>query len=263
MADWKIGPPNLIPNPSFNKDTSGWSPLGAATLSRVPGGAAALWAVNALQSQSVTPTGIQLSDPVDVVAGQEYTFSALVTVSSDATVTFSIEWFDGGSSISTTTESFAMVSDTDLRPVVSVQTAPANADSAVVSIDRGVTGSGLSLTATAIYLQSLVVLPQPNNVAPKPTGIGGSHTSAMGRETIDIVNRKWSVVWQWSYIDQADYETLRDWWDGTNGDGPYVVFDPTIGVHRIMNIVDFDPRPDHLLPSGGGKWSPQMTLREV
>lgn len=110
---------------------------------------------------------------------------------------------------------------------------------------------------------TLVILPRPNGDAPKQTGIGGSHTSAMGKETLDIVNRKWVIVWQWSYIGDADYQTLKKWWDGTNGDAPYVVFDPAIGVNLTMNISDFDPRPDHLEPDGSGKWSPQMTLREV
>lgn len=109
----------------------------------------------------------------------------------------------------------------------------------------------------------LITLRNPAQPTPAPTLVGGSHTSIAGGRTLDVISKKWTTVWSWENIPTVDYLTIKAWWDGTHGNGPFAVVDPTIDpaatVVRTMNVTDFQPNPTIYF----GLWSPELTLEEI
>lgn len=153
---------NLIGNPSFKTNATGWTGTGSATVARVTTdyvfGGACLEVTKANASNS----GAALSDRVSVVANLSYAVSAYLKVPSTeevSSVQLKIDWYtalSGGSLISSTTSALAyMEPGLDWIRIGKVATAPATAVGALVSIIQPSAG-----TATKKFLVDGVLLEQ-------------------------------------------------------------------------------------------------------
>lgn len=133
---------NLITNPSFETNTTGWAGLNASTLSRVAGGSVGSFTGRATSTTIASNTGITSSGTFAVVEGRTYKFTADVKPSQAmAASSMSVNWFDSGaifiSSSSTSTGAVASTSTfTTLRSANVIP--PRRAAFATVTIDCGV-----------------------------------------------------------------------------------------------------------------------------
>lgn len=132
---------NLIANPSFEVNTTGWAGLNASTLSRVAGGSVGSFTGRATSTTIASNTGITSSGTFAVVEGRTYKFTADVKPSAAmAASSMSVNWFDSGaifissSSTSTgavsSTSAFTTLASANLIP-------PRRAAFASVTIDCG------------------------------------------------------------------------------------------------------------------------------
>ena len=125
---------NLITNPSFQTNTTGWSGVGSATVARSTSdsvfGSSCLEVTKAAASNS----GVSLASRVAVTQNITYAVSAYVKIplsSEDGSLQIKVEWFtavSGGSSISSTTSALVdVISGADWTRVAKIATAPATA----------------------------------------------------------------------------------------------------------------------------------------
>lgn len=105
-----------------------------------------------------------------------------------------------------------------------------------------------------------VTLPKPmeSGFAPGFEPVGGMHSSIGGAETFDEVGKRYVNSLKWRNLPDADYYTIRQFWDGTQGIGPFEFSDPTDGITRIVNVTAFTGNPTRL-----GLWAPSMDVRET
>jgi hypothetical protein len=107
---------------------------------------------------------------------------------------------------------------------------------------------------------TLVSLRNPGTPTFELTLIGGQQVSLAGAQTQQTLAKKYSITWAWSGITNTDYNTIVQWWDGTQGNGPFDIIDPTIKNTVItVNIASLVPNPGPYQ----GLWSPEMVMVEV
>ena len=107
---------NLVTNPSFITNTTGWAATGSATIARVTSdyyfGSASLAVTKAAAANS----GVSLSSRIAVTQNLRYAVAAYVYIPlayDDGSLQIKLEWFTattGGSSISSTTSALTAVS---------------------------------------------------------------------------------------------------------------------------------------------------------
>lgn len=157
---------NIVANPSFETNTTGWAGTGSATVARVTTdyvfGAACLEVTKAAASNS----GVALSSRASVAATESYAVSAYVKVPTgdeDAAVQLKLEWFTattGGSSISSTTGELTTVTGgSDWVRLGKIATAPAGALGLMVSIIQPTAG-----TASEKFLVDGVLLENDDQI---------------------------------------------------------------------------------------------------
>jgi hypothetical protein len=118
------------------------------------------------------------------------------------------------------------------------------------------------VTAWQIGKHGGTLVPLRNPAAPthELVLIGGQQVSLAGAQTQQTLAKKYSVTWEWENIPDADYQTIAQWWDGTQGNGPFDIIDPLIRPTLItVNISSLAPNP--VLYQG--LWSPEMVMAEV
>jgi len=158
--DWNESEPaNLLPNPSFETNTTGWSGLNASTLSRVAGGSVGSFTGRATSTTVASNTGITSSGTFAVVEGRACKFWADVKPSQAmAASSLSVNWFDSGaifissSSTSTgavaSTSTFTTLKSADLVP-------PRRAAFATITIDAGVVAVGQTVDIDNVLFQPI------------------------------------------------------------------------------------------------------------
>lgn len=111
-----------------------------------------------------------------------------------------------------------------------------------------------------VTTSTLVTLRNPSDSQPSLNILGTGRTSIDGTQSFDLVAKKWTTTWTWTNISDDDYEDIVAFADGTHGDGPFAVVDPTIGTSTLtMNVTSFTPNPSTYF----GLWSPELVLTEV
>ena len=185
MTDYATARLNLIPNPSFEANTTGWGAVtGNCTVTRstgdsFTGGACAALSFN---TSSVLGDGIQSLVPrVAVTAGLSYTFSAYLKVDSGATYSYDvvIAWLNiGGTDISYSATSANVAAGAGWTRLSATGTAPASAVSARYVVRR-LTGMG---TASALKLDA-VMFEQSSSVGSYFDGSTGVWTGTANAST--------------------------------------------------------------------------------
>jgi hypothetical protein len=139
---------NLIVNPSFKTNTTGWSLTGSSTIARVTYdaffGSSCLEVTKAAASDSGAVTASRIA----VSASTSYAVSAYVKVPADSetgTLRINVAWYtavSGGSLISTSnTTSIEIVNGIDWTRLGGVFTSPANAVAALISVVQPTAGT--------------------------------------------------------------------------------------------------------------------------
>ncbi len=151
---------NLIVNPSFKTNTTGWSATGSSTIARVTYdaffGSSCLEVTKAAASSS----GAVTTDRIVVSASTSYAVSAYVKVPAGeetGTLRIQVAWYtalSGGSLISTSnTTSIEIVDGIDWTRLGGVFTSPVNAAAALISVVQPTAG-----TASKKFLLDAVLL---------------------------------------------------------------------------------------------------------
>jgi hypothetical protein len=151
---------NLIVNPSFKTNTTGWSLTGSSTIARVTYdaffGSSCLAVTKAAESSS----GAVTTGRIAVSASTSYAVSAYVKIPADeetGTLRIQVAWYtalSGGSLISTSnTTSIEIVSGLYWERLGGVFTSPANAAAALISVVQPTAG-----TASEVFLLDAVLL---------------------------------------------------------------------------------------------------------
>ena len=152
---------NLIVNPSFKTNTTGWSATGSSTIARITT-AEAFSGESCLQvtKAAAASSGAITTNRIAVTAGSDYAISAYVKVPNlqqTGSFTVDIAWYTaatGGTLISTSTSTSIEVSPgDDWTRLTKVATAPATAVAATISIVQPVAG-----TAAKKFLIDAVLL---------------------------------------------------------------------------------------------------------
>jgi hypothetical protein len=153
---------NLVTNPSFEVDTTGWSAFGGLiTLSRIT--TEALYGTGCAQIVRATNTGVGVNHGIDatsatyvpVTVGQSYTASASVKqASGDPAVFITIAWMNAGGGYITETGSVTISASTSWKRISVTSTAPANADKARILIRESISAS----EAAATWLVDAIML---------------------------------------------------------------------------------------------------------
>lgn len=153
---------NLIVNPSFKTNTTGWSLTGSSTIARVTNdaffGSSCLEVTKAAASSS----GAVTTDRIAVSASTSYAVSAYVKVPAGeetGALRIQVAWYtalSGGSLISTSnTTSIEIVDGIDWTRLGGVFTSPVNAAAALISVVQPTAG-----TASKKFLLDAVLLEQ-------------------------------------------------------------------------------------------------------
>lgn len=139
---------NLIVNPSFKTDTTGWSLTGSSTIARITTDAFYGSSCLEITKAAAVNSGAVISSRISVTAAASYAVAGYVKVPvGQETGTFQINvgWYTaltGGSLISTTsTTGLAVTSDDGWVRLASVMTAPALALGALVSVVQPLAGT--------------------------------------------------------------------------------------------------------------------------
>lgn len=150
---------NLLPNPSFETDTSGWAGLNASTLSRVAGGSVGSFTGRATSTTVASNTGITSSGTFAVVEGRTYKFTADVKPSQAmAASSLSVNWFDSGAIFisSNSTSTGAVASTTTFTTLQSANLIPPRrAAFATITIDAGVVAVGQTVDIDNVLVQPI------------------------------------------------------------------------------------------------------------
>ena len=157
---------NLLTNPSFQTNTTGWSGVGSATIARSTSDSVFGSSCLAVTKAAASNSGVSLASRVAVTQNLSYAVSAYVKIpssSEDGSLQIKVEWFTavaGGSSISSTTSSLvAVTSGSDWVRIAKIATAPATAAGAMISVIQPTAG-----TASKIFLVDAALLEQASAV---------------------------------------------------------------------------------------------------
>jgi hypothetical protein len=238
---------NLIVNPSFKTNTTGWSLTGSSTIARVTYdaffGSSCLEVTKAAASSS----GAVTTSRIAVSASTSYAVSAYVKVPAGeetGTLRIQVAWYtalSGGSLISTSnTTSIEIVDGIDWTRLGGVFTSPANAVAALISIVQptaGTVSKKFLLDAilfeansyveeyfddvtqayeTAIVNKGLSTVPYP-----KITGMQLNADISLGSLVLNTIDES-GVVWVctniegwWTHPDPEVRDIPRGWGDGS------------------------------------------------
>ena len=157
---------NLLTNPSFQTNTTGWSGVGSATIARSTSDSVFGSSCLAVTKAAASNSGVSLASRVAVTQNLSYAVSAYVKIpssSEDGSLQIKVEWFTavaGGSSISSTTSSLvAVTSGSDWVRIAKIATAPSTAAGVMISIIQPTAG-----TASKIFLVDAALLEQASAV---------------------------------------------------------------------------------------------------
>lgn len=139
---------NLVTNPSFVTNTTGWSLTGSSTIARITSdyyfGSSSLEVTKAASSNS----GVALTDRIAVTQNLSYAVSAYVKIPlayNDGSLQIKLEWFtavSGGSSISSTTSALtAVTAGSSWVRLAKLATAPSTAAGVMISVIQPTAGS--------------------------------------------------------------------------------------------------------------------------
>lgn len=139
---------NLISNPSFKTNTTGWSGTGSATLARITTDYVFGGACLEVTKSNTTNSGAVLSSRVAVTASLSYATSAYVKVPTGeqaSSVRIKVDWYtalSGGSLISSSLSELAVMDPgSDWVRIGEVATAPVTAVAALVSVIQPTAGT--------------------------------------------------------------------------------------------------------------------------
>jgi hypothetical protein len=157
---------NLVTNPSFVTNATGWSLTGSSTIARITSdyyfGSSSLEVTKAAAANS----GVALTDRIAVTQNLSYAVSAYVKIpkgSQDGSLQIKLEWFtavSGGSSISSTTSTLtAVTAGSSWVRLAKIATAPATAAGVMITIIQPTAG-----TAGKKFLVDAVLFEQSSSV---------------------------------------------------------------------------------------------------
>jgi hypothetical protein len=154
---------NLVYNPSFETNTTGWSNINSATSIRTTSefytGAASLQTTNSALGNS----GVTLTLTSPVLAGQTYTLSGYMKAQTGTipNMTIFIVWLNSGGSEITRAISGSQTATTSWQRISVTATAPVGTVSAAVRFTRGNTG-----TAGTIWFADGILFEQTSSALP-------------------------------------------------------------------------------------------------
>ena len=270
---------NLVTNPSFITNTTGWAATGSATIARVTSdyyfGSASLAVTKAAAANS----GVSLSSRIAVTQNLSYAVAAYVYIPlayDDGSLQIKLEWFTattGGSSISSTTSALTAVSSgSQWVRIAKLATAPATAAGVMISVIQPSAGTagekflvdavlfeqassiGLYIdeptqaTETTVVNRSLTALPRPWITGMKLDA--DVQLNDLILSTIDENNVVWVLTdlkgwWEHPYPEVPDID--RGW-----GDGSYDVRGRWKARQITLNGVFLTPDPT-LVPAARDK----------
>jgi hypothetical protein len=139
---------NLIVNPSFKTNTTGWSATGSSTITRITTDSFSGSSCLEITKAATTNSGAVIASRISVTAGDSYAVSAYVKVpegQETGTLQINVSWYTAltsGSLISTTsTTGLEILPGNDWVRLVGVMTAPALALGALVSVVQPLAGT--------------------------------------------------------------------------------------------------------------------------
>lgn len=270
---------NLIVNPSFKTDTTGWSATGSSTIARITSdyfyGSSCLEVSKAAASNS----GVVTASRILVTAGLSYALGAYVKIpAANATGTLSADviWYNSataGSIISTSNSiQLEVIGGDDWVRLTGVFTAPTGALSALVRIVQPTSGTaGQKFLVDAVlfeqatylneYVDDLTQAQETQKVTqafrpvpyPKITGLFLRADVSIGSLVLNTVDED-GVVWictdiegWWNHPEPEVRDIPRGW-----GDGSYDVRGRYQARQLTLNGVFLPPDPSYV-PSARNK----------
>jgi len=264
---------NLIVNPSFKTNTTGWSATGSSAIARITNeyfyGSSSLEVTKAAASNS----GVVTADRILVTAGLSYALGAYVKIPAAAqtgTLSADVIWYNSataGSVISTSNSiQLEVIGGDDWVRLTGVFTAPVGALSALVRVVQPVAGTAAQkflvdavLFEQATYLNEYVDEPnqaqenQKVNQAfrpvpyPKITGLKLNADVSIGSLVLNTIDED-GVVWictdieGWWNHPEPDIEDIPRGW----GDGSYDVRGRYTARQITLNGVFLPPSPSYV-----------------
>jgi len=270
---------NLIVNPSFKTNTTGWSATGSSTIARITTeyfyGSSCLEITKAASANS----GVVTSDRILVTAGLSYALGAYVKIPAAAetgTLSADVIWYDSataGSVLSTSNSiQLEVIGGDDWARLTGVFTAPSGALSALVRVVQPTAGTASQkflvdavLFEQASYLNEYVDEPtqaqETQKVTqafrpvpyPKITGLFLKADVSIGSLVLNTIDED-GVVWictdiegWWNHPEPEVRDIPRGW-----GDGSYDVRGRYQARQLTLNGVFLPPDPSYV-PSARDK----------
>jgi len=270
---------NLIVNPSFKTNTTGWSATGSSTIARITTeyfyGSSCLEVTKAASANS----GVVTSDRILVTAGLSYALGAYVKIPAAAetgTLSADVIWYDSataGSVLSTSNSiQLEVIGGDDWARLTGVFTAPSGALSALVRVVQPTAGTASQkflvdavLFEQASYLNEYVDEPtqaqETQKVTqafrpvpyPKITGLFLKADVSIGSLVLNTIDED-GVVWictdiegWWNHPEPEVRDIPRGW-----GDGSYDVRGRYQARQLTLNGVFLPPDPSYV-PSARDK----------
>lgn len=261
---------NLITNPSFKTNTTGWSPTGSSTILRIA--TDAFYGTSCLQvtKAASASSGVIVASRIAVTAAASYAVSAYVKVPDNqetGTLRIDVSWYtaiSGGSLVSiSSTNAVEIPTGSDFTRLMGVMNAPSNAVAATVSIVQPLAGTaGKKFLVDAVLLEqaayveeyfdditqgyentqvNLGLTPLP---IPHITGMQLNADIAIGDLILNTIDEN-GVVWVctdiegwWVHPEPEVRDIPRGW-----GDGSYDVRGRYMARQLTLNGVFLTPDP--------------------
>ncbi len=264
---------NLIINPSFKTDTTGWSATGSSSIARITTeyfyGSSSLEVTKAAASNS----GVVTASRILVTTGLSYALGAYVKIPAAAqtgTLSADVIWYNSataGSVISTSNSiQLEVIGGDDWVRLTGVFTAPAGALSALVRVVQPTSGSaGQKFLVDAVLFEQATYLneyvDEPNQAQetqkvnqafrpvpyPKITGLKLNADVSIGSLVLNTIDED-GVVWicteiegWWSHPEPDIEDIPRGW-----GDGSYDVRGRYTARQITLNGVFLPPSPSYV-----------------
>ena len=238
---------NLITNPSFQTNTTGWSGVGSATIARVTSDYVFGSSCLEVTKSDVTSSGVATSSRIPVTASALYAVSAYFKVPTgeqDSGIRLKVDWYTaltGGSLISSSTSEIVdAYSGLGWSRIGKVAAAPINAAAAVVSVIQPTAGdpSEKFLVDAVLFEQSSTInlyIDEPTQAyetttvnrslteLPRPwiTGMKLQADIQLGGLILNTIDEN-GVVWVatdisgwWEHPEPEMQEIDRGWGDGS------------------------------------------------
>lgn len=145
---------NQAVNPIFATNTTGWTPVNSATLTRVAGGTGPATFSGQLKStQATTNSSIFAAANIPVIAGCTYEFSADFNPSRTAQNNLQVNWLNSSGGTVSTSQFFFNTTASVWNHGATAPTAPAGATQALLILDGGVMPVNATFNVTNIAFQ--------------------------------------------------------------------------------------------------------------